>query len=41
MGEYSTAIKYVKKALKIVPDEENKINLEMALDLLEKQKDIN
>lgn len=41
MGQYSSATKYVKKALKIVPDEENKINLEKALDLLEKEKDIN
>ncbi|UTW65873.1 DUF2911 domain-containing protein [bacterium SCSIO 12643] len=41
LGQYSTAAKYVKKALKIVPDEGNKQNLQKALILLKEGKDIN
>jgi len=41
LGKYSSAVKYVKKALKIVPDEDNKQNLEKALILLKEGQDIN
>jgi hypothetical protein len=41
VGDYKLAIKYSKRALKIVPDEENKMNLEKALLVLKEGKDIN
>jgi tetratricopeptide (TPR) repeat protein len=41
LGNYSSASKYAKKALKIAPDENNKQNLKEALILLKEGKDIN
>ena len=41
VGDYKSAIRYTKRALKIVPDEENKNNLEKALMILKDGKDIN